>query len=127
MKKTLLVLTMILGVIPAFCQEIPTDSSTTKFNYCEIVVTSQLMKMKIKIEIDSGQHRNYPPDNLYKDPSTGKPMVFNSIVDALNFMGKDGWEFVQEYTEGDRQVGVIYHFLLKKMTIILEKRDSVQK
>jgi len=127
MKKTLLILTMILGVIPAFCQEKPTDSSSTKFNFCEIVVTSDLMKMKIKIEIDFGQQRNYPPDNLYKDSSTGKPMVFNSIVDALNFMGKDGWEFVQEYTEGDRQIGVIYHFLLKKMTNILEKRDSVQK
>jgi hypothetical protein len=54
-------------------------------------------------------------------------MVFNSIVDALNFMGKDGWEFVQEFTERDRQIGVIYHFLLKKMTNISEKRDSVQK
>ena len=127
MKKTLLILTMILGVIPAFCQEKPIDSSTTKFNYCEIVVTSDLMKMKIKIEIDFGQQRNYAPDNLYKDPSTGKLMVFNSIVDALNYMGKDGWEFVQEYTEGDRQIGVIYHFLLKKMTNILEKRDSDQK
>jgi hypothetical protein len=118
---------MILGVIPVFCQEKPTDSSTTKINYCEIVVTSDLGKMKIKIEIDFGQNKNYPPDNLYKDPSTGKPMVFNTIVDALNLMGKDGWEFVQEYTEGDRQIGVIYHFLLKKMTNILEKRDSVQK
>jgi hypothetical protein len=76
--------------------------------------------MKIKIEIDFGQHKNYT-DNLYKDPSTGKPMVFNSVVDALNFMGKDGWEFVQEYTEGDRQIGIIYHFILKKITNILEK------
>ena len=51
MKKTLLILALILGVIPAFCQEKPINSITPKFNYCEIVVTSDLMKMKIKIGV----------------------------------------------------------------------------
>jgi hypothetical protein len=38
------------------------------------------------------------------------------MIDALNFMGKGGWEFVQAYTVGNAQSGYIYHFLLKKQS-----------
>lgn len=39
---------------------------------------------------------------------TGKNIVFNSMVDAMNFMGKLGWEFEQAYvvTMGGQNV---YH------------------
>lgn len=42
-----------------------------------------------------------------------KNKSFNSMVDGMNYMGKDGWEFVQAYvvTLGNQNV---YHWLLKK-------------
>lgn len=40
-------------------------------------------------------------------------MKFNSMIDALNYMGTQGWEFVQAYaiTMGNTNV---YHFLMKR-------------
>ena len=53
-------------------------------------------------------------DSRVRDEQTGKVKAFNSMVDALNAMGKDGWEFVQTYTVGDAQSGYVYHWLLKQ-------------
>ena len=43
----------------------------------------------------------------------GDPIKFNSMVDAMNYMGRIGWEFTQAYviTIGKQNV---YHWLLKK-------------
>ena len=45
-----------------------------------------------------------------------KNKIFNSMVDGMNYMGKDGWEFVQAYTvtAGNQNV---YRWLLKKKTL----------
>jgi len=98
-------------------------SDSTKFSYCEIVGTQKLLSNKVTVEIDFGQSTKWLSDNRYKDPATGKPYVFNSMVDALNFMGKDQWEFVQAYTIGNAQNGYVYHFLLKKQTSFIEKEN----
>jgi hypothetical protein len=112
---------------PVFCQEKTGDRINSNFTYCEIAGTSKLMGKNITIKIDFGQSKKFLSDKRYQDPSTGKPFVFNSIIDALNFMGKEGWKFVQEYTEGDSQTGYIYHFLLEKKTSNLEEENSNQK
>jgi hypothetical protein len=81
---------------------------------------------KVTVQIDFGQVQKFFSDNRYKDPATGKPFVFNSMIDALNFMGKDGWEFVQAYvvTEGGGTTAQnVYHFLLKKQTLLIEKQE----
>lgn len=43
----------------------------------------------------------------------GKPLVFNSMIDALNFMSGNGYDFETAYalTTGN---GNVYHFLLKR-------------
>lgn len=71
------------------------------------------MSTKVPIEISFGQRVKAFDDNRLKDTQTGKPVVFNSMIDALNFMGKQGWEFAQAYiiTESNQNV---YHYLLKK-------------
>jgi len=89
------------------------QSEDTKFVYCEIVGTQKFLSQKVTITIDFGDEKNYWQDNRVKDDVTGKVQVFNSMVDALNYMGGDGWEFVQAYivTTGQQNV---YHWLLKK-------------
>ena len=102
-------------------QDIKSDS--TKFTYCELVGTGRLLSNKVTVQIDFGQVTKFFSDNRYKDPTTGKPVIFNSMIDALNFMGKDGWEFVQAYivTEGSGTGSQnVYHFLLKKLTSVVE-------
>jgi hypothetical protein len=65
--------------------------------------------------MDFGQSTKLMTDTRYKDPETGKVVKFNSMVDAMNFMGKNGWEFTQAYivTSGNQNV---YHWLLKRQT-----------
>ena len=43
----------------------------------------------------------------------GQALEFNSMVDAMNYMGELGWKFVQAYvvTIGNSNV---YHWLLQK-------------
>jgi hypothetical protein len=87
-------------------QEVP------KFVYCEIVGTEKLLSTKVTITVDFGQRMKLFADNRMKDEA-GKPLVFNSMIDALNFMGKQGWEFAQAYTITIASQNV-YHFLMKK-------------
>ncbi|QMU30429.1 hypothetical protein [Adhaeribacter radiodurans] len=43
----------------------------------------------------------------------GKDIQFNYMVEALNFMTKNGYEFIQAYTSIEEEQS-IYHYLLKK-------------
>jgi hypothetical protein len=85
-------------------------------DYIQIVGTSKLMSNKVTIEIDFGQENKYwsAKDTQVKDKN-GKLVVFNSMIDALNFLSKNGYEFVDAYaiTIGSQNV---YHYMLKKRT-----------
>lgn len=83
-----------------------------KFIYCELLGRGKLLSSKVTVDIDFGQPVSFwAPDRRYKDEN-GKAVSFNSMVDAMNFMGTLGWEFVQAYvvTESNQNV---YHWLLK--------------
>lgn len=83
--------------------------------YCDIVGTEILFSNKITVDIDFGQKSSFWTD--YKEKrlvdEKGKPIKFNSMIDALNFMAKLGWEFQQAYvvTTNDQNV---CHWLMKK-------------
>lgn len=81
-----------------------------------------LFSNKLIVTVDFGQRTSFWKkinESKIVD-ETGKDIVFNSMVDAMNYMGKRGWKFVQAYvvTEGDQNV---YHWLLSK-----EVCDSAQ-
>ncbi len=116
MKKIILGLVLILVCFWVKGQEVTTVSDSVKYTYCEIVGTAKFLSTKVNIQIDFGQETKWGQDNRYKDPETGKPIVFNSMIDALNFMGKDGWQFVQAYIVTESSSGNVYHYLLKKET-----------
>jgi len=107
MKKILLFLSAVFLSLTIYAQ------STPKYIYSEIVGTAKFMSTKVTIEISFGQRVKTFADNRLKDPQTGKPVVFNSMIDALNYMGKQGWEFTQAYIVTESNLNV-YHYLLKK-------------
>lgn len=84
----------------------------TKYFYCQLVGTAKLFSTQVTINIDYGQTKNIWRDNRLKD-ETGKIQTFNSMIDALNYMGNQGWELVQAYaiTVSGQNV---YHYLLKR-------------
>lgn len=82
--------------------------------YVQIVGTSKLLSTKLTIEIDFGQRTKFfssGKETIVKD-TEGKAVDFNSMIDALNFMSKNGYDFVSAYTItlGNQNV---YHYLLK--------------
>jgi hypothetical protein len=85
-------------------------------DYVQIVGTSRLLSNKVTIEIDFGQENKLfssDKDTRIKD-ANGKNLVFNSMVDALNFMTKNGYEFVQAYAFSAGSNQNVYHYLLRK-------------
>lgn len=82
--------------------------------YVQIVGTSKLLSNKLSIELDFGQENKLfvAKDTQVRD-ANNKLVVFNSMVDALNFMTANGYEFVQAYALTIQNQNV-YHYLLKK-------------
>lgn len=108
----------------------PVDNSS--YMYCQIVGTGKFMSNKLTIEVDFGQEKGFwSNSDMRLRNAAGEPMVFNSMVDAMNWMGADGWEFMQAYvvtvpsSMGGGQN--VYHWLLKKNVDKLspEERASV--
>jgi len=120
MKKILFFLGLILISMAAYSQKNP------RFVYCIIDGNSKFMSNKITIRIDFGDNMSNFSDNRMRDVKTGKPMVFNSMVDALNFMGNQGWEFVQAYADINSGTTSGYHFLMKKLFSELDKETQLE-
>lgn len=122
MKKLLLLLFVVMS--PFFvssAQEKQSDSEKDKQSvYCEIVGTGKLLSSKVSIEVDFGQEVGFW--SQYKDrilvDENGKKITFNSMVHAMNYMGRLGWKFEQAYvvtvSAGMNGGQNVYHFLLSK-------------
>lgn len=105
MKKLIVLMALAFMSMAVFAQD-------EKYVYAEIVGTSNLTNTKVTIVIDFGQETKFAEDKRLRDED-GKIKKFNSMVDAMNWMGAMGWEFQQAYavTMGSTNV---YHWLLKK-------------
>ena len=89
------------------------QSDTTKIEqYCQVIATPKLFSNKVTIDIDFGEEKSFWADNRLKTYD-GKLKKFNTIIDALNYMGKEGWTFINAYPVSMGDV-VMYHFAFKK-------------
>lgn len=61
--------------------------------YCSVDVRPVLLSRKVVIQIDYGAKRTDSTDAKVKDEK-GETIKFNSFIDAMNYMGKMGWEMV---------------------------------
>lgn len=104
--KKLLIFTILFVSISSFAQEVP------KYVYAEIVGTSKFLSKKVLVEIDYGQATSFWESNRLKN-SDGSNKEFNSMVDAMNYMGALGWQFQQAYAVTIGQQNV-YHWLMRK-------------
>lgn len=89
------------------------ESDDPTYVYCELVGTGKLFSNKVNVVIDYGQERKFFQGGTVIEEEGGGVKDFNSMVDALNYMGSKGWEFVQAYTISVSNSNV-YHWLLRK-------------
>jgi hypothetical protein len=113
--KKLIIFSLVLGAsLGSFAQ----TNNIKVEQYCQIIATPRLFSNKVTIDIDFGEEKSLWKDNRLTTYD-GKLKKFNTVIDALNFMGKDGWTFINAYPV---RIGenVIYHFAFKKEFILSE-------
>jgi len=73
------------------------DSSLVE-QYCNLIVTGKMFSNKVNIIIDFGKEEmKWNKDQRIKDEQTGKAIEFTSVIDALNYMGKQGWMLINAF------------------------------
>ena len=84
--------------------------------YCQLLGYNEgWFKKKIIISVDYGQEFVPFSQGMRITDQSAKPIVFNSMIDALNFMENNGWEYVNQNSVSSNGGGYVYHFLLKRM------------
>ena len=113
MKKIILLLLFVLPVLSQ-AQNTVVAVASPQEQYCMVLATSKLLSNKVTITIDFGQETKMFAfkDTRLKDDD-GAVKNFNSVIDALNYMASQGWQFVNAYviTVGGQNV---YHYVLRK-------------
>ena len=108
MKKIIIVVGILFNSIYSFAQ-----TDTTKLEqYCQVIASPRLLSNKVTIDIDFGEEKSFWRDTRLKTDA-GKLKKFNTVIDALNYMGREGWIFINAYPVrmGETE---IYHFAFKK-------------
>jgi hypothetical protein len=87
---------------------------TTKVEqYCRLVAYNKLLSNKVNIDVDFGQERKFFSDNRLRDEETGRVKKFNTVTDALNYLGSQGWILVNAYPVTEGSTSVLYFYFKK--------------
>ena len=85
------------------------DINTADIKYIELVATQAgLFTGKVNIVVDFGERNATVKDDK------GKPIDFNTVVAALNYFDKNGWEYVNNFVVSEGTIGHVYHYLLRR-------------
>jgi len=91
------------------------DIAELNADYIQIVGTSKLLSTKINVRLVFGQETKFFSGKKVTDiiDENGKRVSFNSMIDALNFMSKHGYEYKDAYvlTVSNQNV---YHYIMQK-------------
>jgi hypothetical protein len=113
MKKAIMIAALAMSSFGANAQ-IEVDGTTINdidIEYVELVGRQKFLSLKIKVFVDYGQDFSWKQQTIRG--ADGKNMAFNSMVDALNFMNENGYEYVNNYlVQTDNEV--TYRYLLRK-------------
>ncbi len=115
MRKLILIVILSFSVFFLNAQTVnDTPIKDIDVDYVQIVGTSKIFSTKLTIQIDFGQKTKFfttGKETVLKDED-GKAVDFNSMIDALNFMSKNGFEFVNAYVITISNQNV-YHYMLR--------------
>ena len=105
----LILIALLLSSIQGKAQQ----DTTSVEQYCEVVATGRLLSNKVTIDIDYGEQRSMWKDHRLKSED-GKLKKFNSVIDAINYLGKEGWKLVNAFPVSSVNGPMIYHYVFKK-------------
>ena len=88
-----------------------TDINNLPIEYCELRIGQPLNPTKVKVYVDYGQKWTMKRQNIMTPDK--KVVKFNSAVHALNFMSKNGWNYVEQTVVQTGET-TAYKYLMKK-------------
>ena len=91
MKKIFVLAIGLLFGIAAFAQNENGEAQPYKV-YCELIARPRSFSTKVDVELDFGQANNFWSGDRRLFDEDGKAIVFNSMLDAANYMARRGWE-----------------------------------
>lgn len=114
MKKLMITVVLLCAMFNVFSQTVgDTPIKDIETTYIQIVGTQKMLANKVVIQIDFGQKASIYNDKTIKDEN-GKDVIFNSMIDALNFFYDSGYEFINAYSITANNQNV-YNYILKKI------------
>ena len=85
--------------------------------YCEVVGKAVgFFNNKVEVKVDFGQEVKWHEVHNPLMDEDGKPIKFNSMIDALNHMAKNDWRFVNAYSLTIKNENV-YHYVMRKIIV----------
>ena len=103
MKKIILLSLLVFVSVNVSAQNINNDGKPYPF-YCQLVGMKNLAG-QLRLQI---LWNNLKQENNLRDEN-GKKIEFNTMVDAMNYMAKRGWEYVDDVSYGN-----VVHYVFKK-------------
>lgn len=107
--KKIMILALLAISFNGFAQD-----STRVEQYCRLVAFNKILSSKVNIDVDFGDERKFFKDNRLRDEESGKLKKFNTVTDALNYMGSQGWTLVNAFPVFDG-TNSTYHYYFKKL------------
>jgi len=119
MKKLFIFAIVIFCCAQSFSQ---TDTARIE-QYCAVIASPRLLSSKVTIDIDYGEGRSIWKDNRLKTEE-GKVKKFNTVVDALNFMGNNGWQLVNAFPVSTGSNTFVYNYVFRKLFLKSEAAEQ---
>lgn len=83
-------------------------------DYLEIVGVQKILSRKIIVSVDYGQKLDWDSDTRVEGPD-GKPISFNSVMDAVNRFSGWGWDLMFAYDVSTGQGNnTVYHYVMRR-------------
>ncbi len=125
MRKFLLLL-LIVSSLPTMIMA--QENKEDMYVYCQLVGRGKLYSTKYQIRLDMGQNTKYFfTKNLSLLNDNGEFIKLKSMIDALNFMTTQGWEFTTAYSSFvDASQSPEIFYLLRKKTSELTSDEKAE-
>lgn len=110
MKKLFVLTIVLISCVRGFSQ---VDTAKIE-QYCAVVATPRLLSSRVTIDIDYGESRSVWKDNRLKTEE-GRVKKFNTVIDALNYMGNNGWQLVNAFPISTGTNTYSYNYVFRKL------------
>ena len=98
MKKVFTLVVAIFLCASSFVQENENTQPSEPYKvYCEIIGQPHVLSTKVDVELDFGQAYSFWSKDRHLYDENNKKIVFNSIIDAANYMSRRGWVLEEAY------------------------------